>query len=131
MTGFWWMVGAVLLATALRGQVALQQGRVNELYQAQCASCHGVKGEGGLGGSFLDDEWVHGQGDLFAGGLSAQQLHRLKLDGLRVVEEEILFRGLGTVRDVANGPDGCLYVVINTGRENGAHLYRLVPASGR
>ncbi|HEY9173304.1 MAG TPA: PQQ-dependent sugar dehydrogenase, partial [Verrucomicrobiae bacterium] len=35
------------------------------------------------------------------------------LDGHRVVEQEVLFKNIGRVRDVASGPDGLLYVVLN------------------
>ncbi|MGF1530936.1 MAG: PQQ-dependent sugar dehydrogenase [Puniceicoccaceae bacterium] len=68
-------------------------------------------------------------GDLFVGGLRSQQLHRLKIEQDRIVEEEILFKGLGNVRDIAGGPDGFLYAAINLGQETGGAIYRLVPAS--
>ena len=35
------------------------------------------------------------------------------IDGHRVVEQELLFKGIGRVRDVATGPDGLVYVVLN------------------
>ena len=35
------------------------------------------------------------------------------LDGNRALHQEILFRGPGRVRDVVDGPDGYLYVVLN------------------
>lgn len=30
------------------------------LYQQYCVACHGVNLEGGIGPSFLDEEWIHG-----------------------------------------------------------------------
>lgn len=30
------------------------------IYQTQCFACHGANLEGGIGPSFIDDEWVHG-----------------------------------------------------------------------
>ncbi|MEQ9398897.1 MAG: cbb3-type cytochrome c oxidase N-terminal domain-containing protein [Longimicrobiales bacterium] len=30
------------------------------LYQQYCVACHGVNLEGGIGPSFVDDEWIHG-----------------------------------------------------------------------
>ena len=36
--------------------VAIGEG----LYQQYCVACHGVNLEGGIGPTFLDDEWIHG-----------------------------------------------------------------------
>jgi glucose/arabinose dehydrogenase len=51
--------------------------------------------------------------NLLVSSLIYQDLRRLVLDGQKVVYEEVLFRGLGRVRDVAIGPDGDIYVVLN------------------
>jgi glucose/arabinose dehydrogenase len=70
-------------------------------------------------------EW---RGDLFVGGLRAELLVRLELDGERVVGEERLLDGaLGRIRDVRVGPDDFLYLLTDEG--DGA-LYRLEPADG-
>lgn len=37
--------------------------KVPEIYAAICASCHGAKFEGGLGGSLVDGQWHHGASD--------------------------------------------------------------------
>ena len=37
--------------------------KVDKLYENLCASCHGVKFEGGLGGSLTDGIWKHGGSD--------------------------------------------------------------------
>jgi cytochrome c oxidase cbb3-type subunit 3 len=37
---------------------AIQAGQ--EVYDANCYMCHGTGLEGGIGPSFLDDEWIHG-----------------------------------------------------------------------
>ncbi len=63
------------------------------------------------------DAFPKWSGDLVAGGLSGQNVDRFKIkregDSWVVVErEELLFRQ-GRVRDVATGPDGCIYVVLN------------------
>jgi glucose/arabinose dehydrogenase len=62
--------------------------------------------------------------DLFVGGLVGKQLRRLVIENGRVTHQEILFRGLGRVRDVVNGPDGYLYVALN----QPGRIVRLVPA---
>ena len=67
------------------------------------------------------------RGSAFVGGLKSQQLVRLKIEGDRVVEEERLLRGglKERVRDVEQGPDGCIYLL--TDEETG-RLLRLQPA---
>ena len=51
--------------------------------------------------------------NLLLGSLAAQELLRLEIKGDKVVHQEILFQGIGRVRDLVNGPDGELYVVFN------------------
>ncbi|MPZ19700.1 MAG: glucose sorbosone dehydrogenase [Luteitalea sp.] len=65
--------------------------------------------------------WRH---DMFATALAHQELRRIRIEGGTVVHQEVLFKGLGRVRDVATGPDGYLYVALNMpGR-----IVRLVPS---
>lgn len=67
-------------------------------------------------------EW---QGDLFVGGLASTALVRLELDGNRVLHEErILDDADLRIRDVAEGPEGALYLL--TDEDNGKVL-RLSP----
>lgn len=66
------------------------------------------------------------RGNLFVGGLASQALVRLELDGERVVAEERLLEALGLrIRDVAQGPDGMLYVATD---ENAGQILRISPA---
>ncbi len=60
---------------------------------------------------------------LFVTALVKEALLRLELDGDKIVHEEVLFRGLGRVRDVTTGPDGLLYVSL----EGPGRIMRLVP----
>lgn len=54
------------------------------------------------------------QGNLFLGALAAKQLIRLELDGDKVVHEERLLGERGQrIRDVRQGPDGALYVLVD------------------
>jgi aldose sugar dehydrogenase len=68
----------------------------------------------------LFSEW---KGDVLVGGLVAQALVHLKLQDDRVVSEERFELG-GRVRDVTQGPDGAIYVLLEGG--NG-QLLRLTP----
>ncbi|MGQ4878143.1 PQQ-dependent sugar dehydrogenase [Billgrantia sp. LNSP4103-1] len=68
-------------------------------------------------------EW---EGNLLVGGLEDEQLYRFEVDGDEVTEvEALLDEPLGPVRDVRQGPDGFIYVLI--GEERGT-LYRIEPA---
>jgi glucose/arabinose dehydrogenase len=64
------------------------------------------------------------RGNLFVGALRSEEVRRVVLEGDRVKSQEVLFRGIGRVRTVHEGPDGLLYV----GLENPGRIVRLVPA---
>jgi len=82
----------------------------------------GVSGMAFYTGS-LFPEW---QGDLFVAALASSELIRLALDGDTIVGEERLLRERGErIRDVAQGPDGALYLL--TDAADGS-LLRLQPA---
>jgi glucose/arabinose dehydrogenase len=71
----------------------------------------------------LFPEW---KGNLFVGALAGTALHRLVLDGDKVVGEEKLLTDLGErIRDVRNGPDGAIWLL--TDHPEGRVL-RVVPA---
>ena len=75
---------------------------------------------------YTGDRFPRWRGDLFVGALRDQMLVRLTLDGEKVVKEERMLKNvLGRIRDVRNGPDGCLYLL--TDESNGV-LARLEPA---
>lgn len=65
---------------------------------------------------------------LLAGSLGSEELHLVRIDGDRVVGDELLLQGMGRIRDVADGPDGYPYLILNN--PNGM-IYRLVPATAR
>lgn len=61
---------------------------------------------------YTGDSLPQWKGNLFVGGLRAGALVRLELDGAKVTHEERLLTELDMrIRDVAQGPDGALYVV--------------------
>lgn len=55
-------------------------------------------------------KWKH---HLFVTALAHEELRRLVVRDGKLVDQEVLFKGIGRVRDVTNGPDGLLYVVLN------------------
>ncbi len=73
---------------------------------------------------YTGDRFPGWRNDLFVAGLVGKQLRRLVIENGRVTRQEILFRGLGRVRDVVDGPDGYLYVALN----QPGRIVRLVPA---
>lgn len=72
---------------------------------------------------YTGDAFPEWQGSAFVGGLVAEGLVRLTLDGESVVGEERIPLG-ARVRDVAEGPDGFLYVSID---EEDGDVLRLTP----
>jgi glucose/arabinose dehydrogenase len=71
------------------------------------------------------------KGDIFAGGLAGQQIARLTMDGQRVVREETLLHGMGRVRDIRQGPDGYIYVAIESRDGLPTAVVRFEPAGAR
>ena len=68
------------------------------------------------------------QGNLFVGGLRSTALVRLELDGDSVMAEERLLEDLDLrIRDVAEGPDGAIYVITD---ESDGEILRIAPAEG-
>ena len=62
------------------------------------------------------------QNHAFVASLAGQQLVRLEIKDSKVVAQETIFRDLGRIRHVVNGPDGALYVMLP------ARIARLTPA---
>ncbi|MEK7952920.1 PQQ-dependent sugar dehydrogenase [Luteolibacter soli] len=73
---------------------------------------------------YSGDKFQEWKNDLFVGALAQQEIRRLRLVDHKVTEQEIILKNIGRVRDVRNGPDGFIYVVLN-GPDN---IIRLVPA---
>lgn len=79
---------------------------------------------------YTGDKFPRWKNQLFLAALAGQQLRRLVLEGHKVVKQEILFNDLGRVRDVVTGPDGFLYVALNTAFANSpGQIIRLVPSA--
>jgi glucose/arabinose dehydrogenase len=63
-------------------------------------------------------------GNLFVTALAQQELRRIVIKGDKVISQEIILKDIGRLRDVASGPDGALYVAVNSPDR----IIRLVPA---
>lgn len=68
------------------------------------------------------------RGNVFSGGLVGEVLWRLKIEDGRVTEEEQLLSRRGRIRDVRQGPDGFVYVAIESRMGQPTNLVRLEPA---
>jgi glucose/arabinose dehydrogenase len=53
------------------------------------------------------------RGKLLAGALKYEEIQLLSIEGERVLHSQKVLKNLGRVRDVAAGPDGAIYVVLN------------------
>lgn len=63
---------------------------------------------------YTGNEFTKWQNNLFVSGLRSEELWRLSIRDGRVVHEEIVLKGIGRIRDVTMGPDGLLYLVLNS-----------------
>lgn len=70
----------------------------------------------------LFPDWQH---NLLVTGLASQELHRLVIDGEKVVLDEIILQNQGRIRHVANGPEGAIYLLLN----GPDRIVRLLPTS--
>lgn len=74
---------------------------------------------------YTGDAYPKWKGDLFVGALAQTHLARLRFDGTRLVTEEQLLKEEGLrIRDVRQGPDGLLYLVVDADK---APVLRLRP----
>lgn len=80
---------------------------------------------------YTGDRFPGWKGNLFAGGLSGEQVARLTLKGTRVVHEETVVYGMGRVRDVRQGPDGLIYLALDDRGGAPTRVVRLEPADRR
>jgi glucose/arabinose dehydrogenase len=76
---------------------------------------------------YTGDAFPEWRGNLFVGGLGGEQIARLTLDGQRVVREETILQDMGRVRDIRQGPDGYIYVAIESRRGDPTPIVRLEP----
>ena len=64
---------------------------------------------------YQGDQFPLWQNNLLVGGLASEQLHRLVIEDGKVVHDEIILKGKGRIRDVNTGPDGLVYLALDSG----------------
>lgn len=75
------------------------------------------------GMAFVNSKVYKGwEGDLMVGSLRFQYLNRCEIKNGKVVNEELLFKNIGRVREVRMSPDGYLYIGVE-----GEGVYKLIP----
>ena len=75
---------------------------------------------------YRSDAFSEWSGDLFAGALAGQELRRMVVEGNEIVHQETLLKNrVGRIRDVREGPDGNLWILIDDTR---GKLIRIEPA---
>lgn len=76
---------------------------------------------------YTGDKFPAWRGNIFAGGMAGQQLARLTVKGHNVVNVETMVQGQGRIRDVRQGPDGYIYLVIEDRDGKPTPIYRMEP----
>lgn len=75
---------------------------------------------------YTGDKYPGWENTLFAGGLAGMHIARVAVNGSRYRHEEKLLRDIGRVRQVAQSPDGYIYVLT----EGPGLLLKLIPVTG-
>lgn len=78
---------------------------------------------------YTGDKFPHWKNHLFVGGMSAEELYRIETKNNQVVSKELILKDKGRIRDVINGPDGYLYLLLNERGPNTGKVARLVPSN--
>jgi glucose/arabinose dehydrogenase len=76
--------------------------------------------------AFYDgDQFPEWKNNLLATSLKFERLHRIELDGLNMVKDEIIYEPGSRVRDVEIGPNGMIYVAL----EDPGRIVKISPYS--
>src|SRR5918993_1507815 len=77
---------------------------------------------------YSGDRFPQWKGNFFVGGMAGEQVARLTYDAKRgFTNTELLAQGLGRVRDLRQGPDGLIYLVIEDRDAKPTPVLRLEP----
>ncbi|KMT64056.1 PQQ-dependent sugar dehydrogenase [Catenovulum maritimum] len=73
-------------------------------------------------------DWKH---NFLVTGMSAQELRRIVIKDENVIQDEVLIKNQGRVRDVAVSPSGDIYVAINQQNKKQGKIFKLVPVNSQ
>ena len=73
------------------------------------------------------DQFPEWKGDFLVGSLKARSLFRIEIENNQLVHRETLFEGVGRIRDIEQGFNGDIYLLLE--HSSGGRIVRLVPAS--
>jgi glucose/arabinose dehydrogenase len=74
------------------------------------------------------DQFPNWRGHAFVGGLAGEQLVRLPVDGDEVLGRVVVLDNLGRIRDIRQGPDGFVYLAVDSRQGDPTRVVRLEPA---
>jgi len=77
---------------------------------------------------YAGDAFSSWTGKLLAGGMASEELHLLTIEDGEVTADEVILKGRGRIRDVASGPDGNIYLLLNDGTPRVGRVVRMMPA---
>ncbi len=80
---------------------------------------------------YTGDKFPAWKGSIFAGGLVGEQVARFSRSGTQVELQDVIVRRQGRVRDVRQGPDGFIYVALESREGGPSPLVRLEPVARR
>jgi len=82
---------------------------------------------------YTGDKFPGWRGSIFVGGMAGEQLSRLEMAGVTDWRDswysEVLVQGIGRVRDVRQGPDGYIYLAIDSRSGDPSPILRLEPVA--
>ena len=85
------LIFLLLLPLAADAQNRSGEGDVRELYDQNCAGCHGDDLGGGSGSSLVDDEWIDGDSDeAIAAAIRSSSVATITVADLRAYHERLL-----------------------------------------
>ncbi len=73
------------------------------------------------------DQFPAWRGDYLVGSLKARSLFRVEIENNEFVSQELLFDGIGRIRDIEQGPNGDIYLLFE--HDAGGKIVRLAPVN--
>ncbi|MBC8036356.1 MAG: PQQ-dependent sugar dehydrogenase, partial [Rhizobiales bacterium] len=79
---------------------------------------------------YTGDRFPGWKNSMFIPGMVGQKLIRIEVADRRLTSQELLLEGFGRLREVKTGPDGYLYLLVQTqkGDKTGGSIIRLTPS---